>query len=116
LMKNYTIIYELLDEINDVLQGKALAMEEKIYGTAQILASFPFEKTKVCGIRVVEGRVAKGDKARIVRGEDTIGECHIVSVRQGKNQISKIEKGQEGGIIISPLLDFTIGDMVICHE
>lgn len=116
LMKNYTIIYELLDEINDVLEGKALAMEEKIYGVAQILASFPFEKTKVCGIRVMDGRVAKGDKVRIMRGDDTIGECHIVSVRQGKNQVSKVEKGQEGGIIISPLLDFTIGDVVICHE
>jgi len=116
LMKNYTIIYHLLDEINDVLEGKALAMEEKIYGSAQILASFPFEKTKVCGIRVLEGRVAKGDRARVMRGEDTIGECHIVSVRQGKNQLSKIEKGQEAGIIISPLLDFTIGDVVICHE
>lgn len=116
LMKNYTIIYELLQEIADVLEGKALAMEEKVYGSAQILASFPFEKTKVCGIKVLEGRVAKGDRARLMRGEDTIGECHIISVRQGKNQLSKVEKGVEAGIIISPLLDFTIGDMVICHE
>lgn len=116
LMRNYTIIYELLDEIKDVLEGKALAMEEKIYGVAQVLASFPFEKTKVCGIKVVEGRVAKGDKARLMRGDDTIGECHIISVRQGKEQTSKVEQGQEAGIILSPLLDFTIGDMVICHE
>lgn len=116
LMKNYAIIYELLDEIHDVLEGKALAMEEKIYGTAKVLATFPFEKTKVCGIVVMEGRVAKGDKSRLMRGEDTIGECHIVSVRQGKNQTSKVEKGQEAGIIISPLLDFTIGDMIISHE
>lgn len=116
LMKNYTIIYELLAEISDVLEGKALAMEEKIYGSAQILASFPFEKTKVCGIKVLEGRIAKGDRARLVRGEDTIGECHIISVRQGKEQLSKVEKGAEAGIIISPLLDFTIGDMILSHE
>ncbi|MBP9719262.1 MAG: GTP-binding protein [Candidatus Levybacteria bacterium] len=116
LMKNYTIIYELLQEISDVLEGKALAMEEKIYGSAQILASFPFEKTKVCGIKVLEGRIAKGDRARLLRGEDTIGECHVVSVRQGKDQTSKVEKGQEAGIIISPLLDFTIGDVIISHE
>lgn len=115
LMKNYTIIYELLDEITDVLEGKKLALEEKIYGVAKILASFPFEKTKVCGIQVIDGRVAKGDTVRIMRGDDTIGEASIVSVRQGKNQTSKVEKGQEAGIIISPLLDFTIGDMVICH-
>lgn len=116
LMKNYTIIYELLSEISDVLEGKALALEEKIYGSAQILASFPFEKTKVCGVKVLEGRIAKGDRARLMRGEDTIGECHVVSVRQGKEQVSKAEKGQEAGIIISPLLDFTIGDVIISHE
>jgi translation initiation factor IF-2 len=91
-------------------------MEEKINGSAQILASFPFEKTKVCGIRVLEGRIAKGDRARLMRGDDTIGECHIVSVRQGKDQTSKVEKGEEAGIIISPLLDFTIGDVILSHE
>lgn len=116
LMKNYTIIYELLDELNDALEGKQLAMEEKIYGEAQILASFPYEKTVVAGIRVLEGRIAKGDKARIVRGETVVGESVITSLRQGKNTLSKLEKGLEGGIVLSPALDFTIGDMVVCHE
>ena len=115
LVKNYSIIYEMLDEINDALEGKELSMQEKIYGVAKVLASFPYEKTKVLGVSVVDGRVAKGDRARLVRGEETIGESHITSVRQGKDQVSKVEKGQEAGIIISPLLDFTIGDMIICH-
>ncbi|MBI2431042.1 MAG: GTP-binding protein [Candidatus Levybacteria bacterium] len=116
LMKNYTIIYELLEEIQDVLDGKALALEEIIFGKAKVLASFPFDKTKVLGIVVLEGRVAKGDRVRIMRGDDIIGESTISSVRQGKNQISKIEEKKEGGIILSPFLDFTIGDMLICHR
>jgi len=115
LVKNYTIIYELIDEIKDVLEGKKLALVEKIFGRAKVLASFPFEKTKVLGVNVIEGRVAKGDKARLMRGEEIIGESHIQSVRQGKNIVSKIEKGQEGGVIIVPFLDFTIGDVLICH-
>ncbi|MCX6782409.1 MAG: GTP-binding protein [Candidatus Levybacteria bacterium] len=116
LMKNYAIIYELIDELADVLEGKQLSLEEKIFGRATILASFPFEKTKVAGIRVLEGRVARGDKARILRDETIIGESVIISLRQGKNQISKIEKGVEGGVILSPALDFTIGDMIVFHE
>jgi translation initiation factor IF-2 len=114
-MKNYRIIYELLDEVADVLEGKALALEEKIFGKAKILAKFPFEKTFVCGSTVLEGRVAKGDKVRLMRGEEVIGESTIQSIRQGKNQTSKVEKGQECGLILSPFLDFTIGDMLICH-
>ncbi len=68
------------------------------------------------GIKVVEGRVAKGDKVRIERKEEVIGEGYINSVRQGKDQTSKVEAGQEAGIIVGPSIDFAIGDMVICHS
>ncbi|HBB76768.1 MAG: hypothetical protein A2186_01215 [Candidatus Levybacteria bacterium RIFOXYA1_FULL_41_10] len=115
LVKNYKLIYEMLSEINDVIEGKELSMQEEIYGVAKILARFPYEKTEVLGIAVTDGRVAKGDKARIVRGDEVVGEARITSLRQGKEQISKVETGEEAGIIITPFLDFTIGDMVICH-
>jgi len=115
LVKNYKIIYELISEIKDAFEGKQLALVEEIYGRAKVLASFPFEKTKVLGIKVQEGRVARGDKVRLTRKEEIIGESTINSVRIGKNIVSKIEEGQEGGVILSPFLDFTIGDMLICH-
>ena len=116
LVKNYTIIYEMLDEIKDVVEGKELSLLEEVYGTAQVLAEFPFDKNKVMGIKVLEGRVAKGDKVRIERGDEIIGEGHINSVRVGKEQISKAEAGSEAGIIVGPAIDFAIGDMVICHS
>ncbi|OGH51743.1 MAG: hypothetical protein A3G13_01595 [Candidatus Levybacteria bacterium RIFCSPLOWO2_12_FULL_37_7] len=116
LLKNYTVIYELLDEVKDALEGKQLSLQEQIFGSAVVLASFPFEKTKVLGIRVTEGRVARGDKVRLIRGEEVIGESTITSVRIGKEQTSKVEKGKECGIIIAPVLDFTIGDMLLCHD
>ena len=119
LVKNYRIIYELIDEIKDVLEGKQLTQTEKIYGKAKIMASFPFEKTKVLGIKVLEGRVARGDKVRLVRssaGENVIlGESTVSSIRVGKNPVSKVEEGHEAGILLSPFLDFTIGDMIVCH-
>ena len=115
LAKNYKIIYELISEVKDVLEGKQLALVEEIYGRAKILASFPFEKTKVLGIKVLEGRVARGDRVRLIRKEEILGESTINSVRAGKDVVSKIGEGQEGGVILSPFLDFTIGDMLICH-
>lgn len=119
LLKNYKIIYELISEIKDVLEGKQLALVEEIYGRAKILASFPFEKTKVLGIKVLEGRVARGDKVRLISpsaiGKEIIGESTINSVRISKNVVSKIEENHEGGVILVPSLDFTIGDMLVCH-
>lgn len=116
LLKNYSIVYELIDEIEEVIKGKNLIIEEEVLGKAKILASFPYEKTKVLGIKVLEGRIARGDRIRIKHGETILGESTITSVRQGKNVVSKIGKGTEGGILISPFLDFTIGDMLISHR
>ncbi len=116
LVRSYGIIYEMLDEIKDVVEGKALSLLEEVYGTAKVLASFPYEKQIVMGIKVLEGRVAKGDKVRIERGDEIIGEGYINSVRIGKDQTSKVEAGLEAGIIVGPALDFTIGDMIICHN
>ena len=115
LIKSYSLIYEMLSEVKDVIEGKELSMQEEIYGVAKVLARFPYEKTEVMGIVVEDGRVAKGDKVRLVRNDETLGESRVTSLRQGKDQVSKVEKGEEAGIIISPFLDFTIGDMVICH-
>lgn len=116
LLKNYTIIYELLDELKDAKEGKILAGMEQVYGGAQILASFPFEKTQVLGIRVLEGRIAKGDKVRLMRDDIVIGESSVVSLRKGKEVASKAEKNDEAGIIISPFLDFRVGDVIIAHS
>ena len=116
LLKNYTIIYELLDELKDAKEGKMLSGMEQVYGGAQILASFPFDKTQVLGIRVVEGRIAKGDKIRLMRDDIVIGETSVVSLRKGKDVASKAEKNEEAGIIISPFLDFLVGDVIIAHS
>ncbi len=113
LVKNYELIYELIDEIKDVLEGKTLALQEEVLGMAKVIAAFPYEKTKVMGVKVIDGRVAKGDKVRIVRDDQTIGETTVFSLRHGKDQVSKAEKGSEAGVIVAPFLDFTIGDMLI---
>jgi translation initiation factor IF-2 len=115
LVKNYNLVYELLDEINDVLKGRQLEVPEEIFGKAKVLASFPFEKTKVLGITVQDGRVARGDKVRLIRKDEIIGESRISSMRVGKDPVSKVEKGHEAGVILFPFLDFTIGDMLVCH-
>ncbi len=116
LVKNYSIIYEMLDELNAVLEGKKLAEEEEILGVARIQAEFSFDKKKVCGILVEDGRIAKGDKIRLIRGEEVLGETNIVSLRLGKEAATKVEKNKEAGIILSPQLDFLPGDVILSYS
>lgn len=114
-VRNYTIIYELIDEVQDVVDGRNLALIEQVLGTAKIQAIFPFEKTQAAGIKVLEGRIARGDRVRIMRDEEAIGETTINSLRIGKNTASKVEKGTEAGLLFTATLDFQVGDMIISH-
>lgn len=116
LVRNYTLIYEMLEEIEDFLEGKAESLREKVLGKAQILAEFPFDKQKVLGVKVLEGRIAKGDRIRLIRDkEDTVGESSISSLRQGKDSVSKVEQGQEAGVLLGAQLDFHLGDVLVSH-
>lgn len=117
LLRNYEIIYELLDEVKDALEGKLQSQMEQIFGIAKILQKFPYEKTFAFGIAVQDGRIARGDRLRILRGEDTvIGETTIHSLRIGKNPTSKVEKGNEAGLVLNGDLDIQVGDMIISHS
>jgi translation initiation factor IF-2 len=90
---------------------------EQIFGVAKILAKFPFEKTFAFGISVMDGRIARGDHLRIMRGEEqVIGETTMNSLRIGKNATSKVEKGHEAGVVINGTLDIQVGDMILSHS
>lgn len=117
LLRNYEIIYELLDEVKDALEGKIQSQMEQIFGVAKVLAKFPFEKTFAFGISVQDGRIARSDKLRIMRGKDEIvGETSLQSLRVGKNPTSKVEEGNEAGVVFNGTLDIQVGDMILSHS
>ncbi|HUQ85664.1 MAG TPA: translation initiation factor IF-2 [Candidatus Limnocylindrales bacterium] len=116
LLRNYEVIYELLDEIKDAQEGKLLSQMEKVYGTAKVLAKFPYEKTFAFGVSVTEGRIAKGDRIRAMRGEEVLGETSITSLRVGKNPTSKVESGNEAGAVLNNPLDIRVGDVILSHS
>lgn len=117
LVRNYEIIYELLDEIKDALEGKLQSQMEQIFGVAKVLAKFPFEKTFAFGISVMDGRIAKGDRLRIMRGEEeVVGETTMQSLRIAKNPTSKVEKGHEAGVVLNGTLDIQVGDVILSHS
>lgn len=112
-IKTYQIIYKLLEELEEVKEILANPPEEESLGKAEILAEFPFNKEKIAGSRVLEGRMAVGDKVKILRKEEEVGRTKIKSLRTGKEIINKAEMGKECGLFFDPFLDFKVGDIVI---
>ena len=114
LLRSYTIIYELIEEVEAVVEEmlKVGALEE-IFGTAQILAEYPYGKSeKIAGCKILDGVFTKGPKVKIVRGEEIIGETKIKSLKKVRDEVTKVEKGEECGMMFEPKIDFTVGDLI----
>jgi len=116
-LKTYKIIYELLEELERrVLKILEPTIDEEIFGQAEIVAEFMVKKQRVAGCRVKEGEISKQHPLHLKRGEKIIGDCQIISMKTGKQDIEKAKKGEEFGVTLSDKVDFRVGDMLISFK
>lgn len=111
-IKIYQTIYKLFDEIDEVIAFIEKGAEKEVVGTAKILQEFLVSEGKIAGCRVESGRVAQGDKVRLLRNREEILLSRIKSLRLGKEKVNRAEKGQECGIRLSDEFDFKPGDVL----
>ncbi|MBI2268010.1 MAG: GTP-binding protein [Candidatus Blackburnbacteria bacterium] len=108
----YKIIYELLQDVEKWRKEKELAQKEKILGRAEIIAEFPHGKAKIAGCRLLEGKMARKDRLRLVRSDELLGSIRAVSLKKQRNEVDSIQTGEEFGLFFEPQLDFKVGDVV----
>lgn len=114
IIKTYQIIYELLDELNEVanLIKEKEEKEKNLKGEARILANFIIEGEKIFGVSVIKGKINLGDQLECFRKNKLIGKTKLVSLKIRAKTVDEVKKGQEGGMIFGPPLDFMVGDVV----
>lgn len=114
IYRTYTIIYELLDELAEVVSGmKEVLTQERELGNGVIIAEFPYEKTRIAGTKVLSGRLARGDSVKVMRGDVEVGRAKIKSIHRGKEEITKIETGGECGVLLDRTVAFEQNDGII---
>lgn len=116
IIKTYHIIYELLDELNevaDLLQEKE-EQEKNLKGEAKVLASFSIEGERVFGMKITKGKITVGDSLQLHRNNNLIGKTRLVSLQVRAKKVQEVKKDQESGMIFSPPLDMRVGDVVKC--
>lgn len=116
IIKTEKIIYRLIEEIEEVVDAlKSGGLEEQL-GEAKILASFPYNNVLIAGVKVISGRIARGDSVKIIRDNAEIGRSRISSLRTGKTETTKVETNHECGVGFSSSIDFKIGDAIISYR
>ena len=106
-VRTYQIIYELLDDITEALQGEmTIKTEEAVIGMVDVRTTFRAPKVGVvAGSIVTEGRVEIDSKARLLRDGVVIYEGTVTSLRRFKDNVEKVLEGLECGIGLTDYKD-----------
>jgi translation initiation factor IF-2 len=114
----YSIIYELLDEIELMLVGKLEPdKQEVVLGEAEVRALFKVPRAgTIAGSYVTEGVIIRGAKARLIRAGVVIHDGVIGSLRRFKEDAREVASGFECGISLEGYNDVKEGDVIEVYE
>ena len=110
----YSIIYELLEEVEVAMCGLLdPELRETYLGKAEIRTIFDMGKrNKVAGCMVVEGKVTSRASIRIKRGNEVLYKGTIASLKRFQSDAAEVRDGQECGIRPDNFMNFQEGDII----
>ena len=113
-IRNYNIIYQLFDDVKDILSGKLKPIIKKtIQGHAEVKAIFEISKVgKIAGCLVKDGIICRGSSVAVMRNNELVFETKCNSLKHGKDNVKDIQSGQECGIGLENMENINPGDVL----
>jgi translation initiation factor IF-2 len=112
-IRTYEIIYDIADDLIKAIEGMLEPeIKEEILGQALVKKIFKLSKNVVAGCLVVNGKVVKNSKARIIREGKIIFEGVLSSLKRFKENVNEVSYNNECGIGIENFNDFKEGDII----
>ena len=117
-IRNYSVIYRALDEIREAMTGMLDPEEvEDTVGQIEVRAIFRASKIGViAGSYVLEGKVTRGGKVRIVRDGTVVAESTVAGLKRFNDDAREVLAGFECGITLSNYQDIKEGDIFEAYE
>ncbi len=114
----YSIIYKAIEDVHDALEGLLSPEEsERIIGTAEVRNTFRVPKAgTVAGCYIIEGRIHRNDRVRLIRDGVVIFSGHISSLKRFKDDVREVAGGYECGISIENFNDIKVSDQIESFE
>ncbi|MGH7893315.1 MAG: translation initiation factor IF-2, partial [Candidatus Binatia bacterium] len=117
-LRLYTIIYEALNEVREALEGLLEpTLHEKVLGRAEVRQTFTISGIgQVAGCYVVDGKLMRGAKARLLRDNIVVLDGKIGSLRRFKEDVREVAAGYECGTSFENYQDVKVGDIIEPYE
>jgi translation initiation factor IF-2 len=116
-IKIYSIIYELIDQVKESMQGllDPEVRESKI-GEAEVKKVFKLSKYPVAGCVVESGRLLRSARARVIRRNQSVYDGAFVTLKRFQDEVSEVRAGMECGVRLGKFDEYAEGDIIECYE
>jgi translation initiation factor IF-2 len=110
----YRVIYNAIDDIEAAMKGMLDPIfEEKVIGHAEVRQTFKASGVgTIAGSYVLDGKVQRGCKGRVYRGNDLIHEGDLASLKRFQDDVKEVAAGYECGLVFEKFNDIKEGDKV----
>jgi len=116
-IKLYSIIYELIDQVKEAMVGMLdPEIRETVVGHAEVRQVFELSKGTVAGSFVLDGRIARTGRARVLRRRQPIYDGGIATLRRFQDDVKEVRAGVECGIKLGDFTEYEVGDIIECYN
>ncbi len=117
-VREYAIIYEAVDEVTKALEGLLEPkIEEQSLGQARVKQVFKITRVgTVAGCEVEKGKIARGNRVKILRAGQVVGKDTVTSIKRFKDTVDEVGAGMECGISLGNFKDYHEGDLIEAYR
>lgn len=114
----YSIIYDAIEEVKDAMEGMLEpVIKEEITSTIEIRQVYRISKVGlVAGAFVMDGKVKRSDKARLIRDGIVIFSGEINALKRFKDDVKEVSTNFECGISLTNCNDMQEGDTIETYQ
>ncbi|MEO5338941.1 MAG: translation initiation factor IF-2 [Magnetococcus sp. MYC-9] len=113
-LRFYTVIYDLMDDVTQALEGKLKPLvEETVVGRAKVRELFRISKIGlVAGCIMMEGIIQRKSKVRLLRDNVLVYTGDIQALKRFKDDAKEVREGMECGICLDKFSDIRANDII----
>jgi translation initiation factor IF-2 len=110
----YSVIYNAINEVKSALEGLlSPVISEEVTATVEVRDTFKVPKSgTVAGCYVLDGKITRNNKIRLIRDGIVIHEGTIGNLRRFKDDVREVDAGYECGLNIENFNDVKVGDII----
>lgn len=116
-IKTYSIIYKAIEEVKSAMEGLLEpGVEEKVLANVEVRETYKFDKATVAGCFVLDGKIARNNRIRLVRDGIVVFTGELQSLKRYKDDVKEVNNNMECGLTIKNYNDVRVGDIVEAFE